>query len=138
MAPPLHTSHRRSEGTVRCASSSSTPSSKESSREPPNRAQTRRFHPQLRRRNCQFRPPSSSSGQTEHTTSFPASSRTPDAISRILVRPVSVVPVLTCKYPPWFLLSLSSAVVGSNRARLCSSSTSSQQRSDLMAVDPSI
>jgi hypothetical protein len=86
MAPPLPSSPRRSEGTIRCASSSSFSVCKESSRGSSNRAQRRRFPELVAVHLLQFRPPSSSSGQTEHTPGFLVFSRTFDAISLLLVR----------------------------------------------------
>jgi hypothetical protein len=80
MASPLPSSPLRSEGTVRCASSSSFSVCKESSRGSPNQHQNRRSLLQLRRVIHQFWPPSSSSVQTEHALGFPASGRILDSI----------------------------------------------------------
>jgi hypothetical protein len=86
MASPLPSSPLRSEGTVRCASSSSFSVCKESSRGSPNQRQNRRSLLQLRRVIHQFRPPSSSSVQTEHALGFPASGRILDSIFIVLFR----------------------------------------------------
>nr|XP_051206832.1 uncharacterized protein LOC127321913 [Lolium perenne] len=87
MAPPLQTTPLPSESTRRCVSSSSSSPSKESSQGPANRAQGRRFSSMAAMLRRRFRPPSSSSGQTEHTTGFLMFIHTSDAISLLLVRP---------------------------------------------------
>nr|XP_051182104.1 uncharacterized protein LOC127296117 [Lolium perenne] len=79
MAPPLWSIPRRSETTTRSASTSSTSLCEESTHDALKHPHHRRFFTMAAILRRQFQPPSSSSGQTEHTTSFPASSRTSDA-----------------------------------------------------------
>jgi hypothetical protein len=77
MASPLQGSPHHSEGTIRCGSSSSSSPCKESSQYPVNRAQGRRFFAPDFMLLLRFRPPSSSSGQTEPAFIFLVTSRVP-------------------------------------------------------------
>jgi hypothetical protein len=77
----------RPEGIIRCGSSSSSPPCKESSQYTINRAQGRRFSSMAATLRRRFRPPSSSSGQTEHTSGFLVFSRIPDAQFPVPFRP---------------------------------------------------
>ncbi|XP_071676142.1 uncharacterized protein [Lolium perenne] len=87
MAPPLRAAPRRSTTTGGSALFSSSTSSKESIREAFNLRQFAVSHEPDIAFLLQFRPPSSSSSQTEHTTGFLMFVRTSDAISFLLVRP---------------------------------------------------
>ncbi|XP_047071633.1 uncharacterized protein LOC124680609 isoform X2 [Lolium rigidum] len=86
MAPSFEATPRRAETTERCASSSSTSWCEESFRSFTNRAQRRRFPESVAVHLLQFRPPSSSSGQTEHTPGVLVFRRTPDVLALVLFR----------------------------------------------------
>ncbi|XP_047049600.1 uncharacterized protein LOC124654649 [Lolium rigidum] len=133
MAPPLQTIRRRSEGTGRCASSSSSTWFKESSRGALNQAQGRRFSSMAAMLRRRFRPPSSSSGQTEHTTGFLMFSRTSDAISLLLVRPEPSNPPPTRAFRHGCVCSRSSLRFDLKRGVPRHNQHQLQQPSDLVA-----
>nr|XP_051207809.1 uncharacterized protein LOC127323727 [Lolium perenne] len=134
MAPPPQTTPRRSEGTGRCVSSSSTTWFKESTGGSLLHRQIRRFFSNFGDRIRQFRSPPSSSACTVYTSSFRTStpamlrwppglltvticfstfSRTHATISPILARPISAIPEPVCKHPPWPRAPLWSSSKGS-------------------------
>nr|XP_051181186.1 uncharacterized protein LOC127295298 isoform X1 [Lolium perenne]XP_051181187.1 uncharacterized protein LOC127295298 isoform X2 [Lolium perenne] len=104
MAPPLPGSPHRSEGTIRCAPSSSSSSSKESSWFRSNRRQGRQFSATavaLRRR---FRRAWTSSAPSEYTTKFlmlpagaspsiPCARRRPSMVLRVDADPLHQAPL---------------------------------------------
>jgi hypothetical protein len=110
MAPQLQSTPRLSVSTRRCALSSSSSSPKESTGGSLLHRQIRRFF--FNSGDCilQFRPPSTSSGQTEHTSGFPKPGRILDALVFVPSpsspsTPASIRHGFFCpRAPPWSAL----------------------------------